>query len=382
MNISCMITSIGLYLDPKDVFLSLSLVCKEWHIELSGNYIGFWLKSYLSLKTPFSLEDAKRNISKLFKQEILRFNPWISTGGMSPYEYGNSFQNMWNYNGLPYSSYYARQSPGPFKKNLNCVAYYGGGFQSHYFYDSGHYDWYCTFQQGNLPIELLDFENNNKLDMLTLAPLFPEENIIDLDEQASVPKPWDPQIDFKSGRINGKIQFPYNPCRTELAFVNKIAIARPLYFTAPIRTVVIFFSQSDSEEINLDRFDIANNLVSIEDAKLLGIVDKEVNEEKIKYLEFKKRDEEWYPAIWIQFQTWKLSHFEIDLQRIHQVERVMVKLIDADDCRDKYEAEWMDPNYDILYCLFLGTSIAKEDSEEAEDKEEIYEIDSNEFILS
>mmetsp|Transcript_12636 Transcript_12636/g.12719 ORF Transcript_12636/g.12719 Transcript_12636/m.12719 type:complete len:140 (+) Transcript_12636:489-908(+) len=139
--------------------------------------------------------------------------------------------------------------------------------------------------------------------MLTLAPLFHEENIIDLDESASIPKPLDPQYDFKSGRINGKICFPYDPCRTKLAFVNKIAIARPLYFTAPIRTVVIFFSQIDSEDINLDQFNVANNLVTIEDAKLLGIVDKEVNEEKIKYLEFKKRDEEWYPALWIQFQT-------------------------------------------------------------------------------
>eukprot|EP00358_Blepharisma_japonicum_P004779 CAMPEP_0202942006 /NCGR_PEP_ID=MMETSP1395-20130829/2165_1 /ASSEMBLY_ACC=CAM_ASM_000871 /TAXON_ID=5961 /ORGANISM="Blepharisma japonicum, Strain Stock R1072" /LENGTH=60 /DNA_ID=CAMNT_0049637793 /DNA_START=961 /DNA_END=1140 /DNA_ORIENTATION=+ len=56
----------------------------------------------------------------------------------------------------------------------------------------------------------------------------------------------------------------------------------------------------------------------------------------------------------------------------------MVKLIDATDCRDSYQAEWMDPNYDILYCLFLGTSIKKEDIEEAAEAEEVAEAEEAE----
>ncbi|CAG9336266.1 unnamed protein product [Blepharisma stoltei] len=356
MEISCVIPSIGLFLSSKDTFLSLSLVCKEWHQLLSDNYVLFWLKSTLKTSSLISLEDAKLQFPGFANPEILNFQPWFSEGGISPKETGNCFRNIWTYDGLTYSTYYGSRTNSYFKKNIICSAFYeGGGYQSHFFFDYGHRDIFLA-ENYYFPEKYLDYNKYNIQELLTLAPLFPEENILDLQEYDPIPDPWNPIFDH-DGCEWERISYPYYPCQAEIAFVNEIAVARPLYFTSAIKTMVIFFSAKVEEEMDTKLLDIADDILTIEDAKRLGPIAAEVDLKREKYVEFQKVDKEWYPVIWIQFQSWKLNHFEIPLQSIHQVARVAIKMINTDDLREEFFHPDGDLNFDILYCLFLGRSI-------------------------
>lgn len=211
----------------------------------------------------------------------------------------NSFTNMWKYDGLTYSTYYGFGNRD-LQTNMNCLAYFAGGYQKpESFYEHGHCDIYSfRMNSHSLPEEHVDFVSYDTRDLLTFAPLFP--NYFRIGTNLMVPTN---EIDDPYLGINDTIHYPYNPDTNKTAFVTKVAIARPLYYTGAIRTMIIFACKNYEENVNFEDFYIGNSLHTIEMARVIGKIEHEVENEELMYIEYKKTDKDYYPLLWVQFQT-------------------------------------------------------------------------------
>ena len=142
-----------------------------------------------------------------------------------------------------------------------------------------------------------------------------------------------------------------------IPIVNRIAVARPLYFTGVVKTLIYIFA---NEEIGGDFgiYDEFNDIENYYDAMGLGDIVNHVNNEEFEYVEFlERKDRSVYPALWLQFKTWKANHIVVELKKCHSPKVACVKFINIDDRRADFNLQRMQPNFDIMYSLLLGTII-------------------------
>ena len=87
-----------------------------------------------------------------------------------------------------------------------------------------------------------------------------------------------------------------------IPLVKKIAVARPLYFTGNVKTLIFLFSDKNYSK-NFSDFDEYNDVNFFAYAKTLGKVINHHESEEIEYCEFEKDAKNIYPVLWVQFKT-------------------------------------------------------------------------------
>ena len=89
----------------------------------------------------------------------------------------------------------------------------------------------------------------------------------------------------------------------KLPIVKKIAIARPLFFTGCVKTMIFIFTNNiiSGEFEDFHEFDNKDSFI---EAKQLGEIANHVENEEIEYIEYlENKNKIMYPALWVQFKN-------------------------------------------------------------------------------
>lgn len=350
LKIEVLIGEISLYLDSFETFQVLCLVNKDiLAVVNTAAFKVYWLRSFFKIHWEINYKLLEKLFLAHVKNKILRFAPWKTDGGVSRFEHGNSFENMWRYNGTNYSTEYQMNSELPISSNRNCLAWFAGGKQTrNNFCQRFHNDLYTYTLFGpreKYRPELFDQEKCLILDPLGKKRL---KNIQELEalQRHNHPLPL-------PGSFN--TDFPVFPSE-EVPLITKIALARPFFYTGAVKTLLILLSE-DYQDIEFQYFDKFNNISTIEAAESIGKPMKKIENSEISYIEYEKTAG-FSPLLWVQFRKFNYNHIEIKLSSPCIGRAACVKLIDIDDRRADYDLASAQPNFDITYALFIGTSIS------------------------
>jgi hypothetical protein len=350
-SLNIVIGEICLFLDARTTFLIVSLVCKEFFFTINTNeYKLYWIKNVLGIDFNISMEQARMIYEATHKNMILNYCPWKTDGGVSPRETFNRFENMWEYNGSNYSTYYDDCSDFPIRANVNCLACFNGGLKQKDFFNSFYMDCYQYFYQRDTIPEKYDLRHYNQKKTLILDPLGQDLETLDTLDNMNFSRYF---------RLNSSKVFDHYvlPMKTseEIPFVTKIAVARPFFFTGAVKTLVVIACE-DYVDVDFEYFRQYNDINCVEAAETVGkVIKKKVDDEDVIYIEY-ARGKGFYPLMWMQFRSCRTNHVEIKLTKAHYPRIVCVKMIDIDDRREDYNMQ-VQPNYDITYTLFIGGTV-------------------------
>ena len=341
------------YLNTSEVFTNLSLVCKDWDSILSSStFRKFWMNLRLGLNIHVNLPDISIIYPSLKATSIINYEPWKTNGGTSLIEMRNSYYDMWQYNSDCYSTYYSENSTESLVKNICCLAYFTGQFQKKRFIEGFYADIYGLRYNPESICEKYSFDENDQCKTLVLDPLNETNKLSNYK-------------DFDLWLERGMTMFhqrrkvkSIDPIFSEtlIPIVNKIAVARPLYFTGVVKTLIYIFANEEIGDFEI--FNEFNDIENYYDAVGLGDIVNHVNNEEFEYVEFlERKGRSVYPALWLQFKTWKANHIVVELKKCHSPKIACVKFINIDDRRADFNLQSMQPNFDIMYSLLLGTII-------------------------
>ena len=257
---------------------------------------------------------------------------------------------MWNYNPLVYSTDYKQDSSLPLIKNAYCLANFCGGYQKNKFKKFFYVDLYkLAYYPATIRPEYSDFYRFNENKIFVLDPLSNTPYLNSQDYYAD--------IDFMQtyNYTPRKEVYNLNDSPSDCPpIIKKIAVARPLTYTGRVKTLLYLFVR-DAKLGEFENFEKFNDVESFEDAKgLAKIIKYEINEE-YEYVEFEETKDTIYPAVWVMFKTWKVNHLLIELKKCHHVRCACVNMINIDDTRRIHQMEKMQPNFDIMYSLLIGS---------------------------
>ena len=160
------------FLSTSEVFINLSLVCKDWNSILSsGSFRKFWMKLSLGLYPNLNLPDLSIIYPRLQSKNIINYEPWKTNGGTSLIESRNSYYEMWQYNSDCYSTFYSENSTESLVKNVCCLAYFTGKFQKKRFIQGLYTDIYSLRYSPESTCEKYIFDEIDQCKTLVLDPL-------------------------------------------------------------------------------------------------------------------------------------------------------------------------------------------------------------------
>ncbi|OMJ78601.1 hypothetical protein SteCoe_21525 [Stentor coeruleus] len=350
---SSIIYEISTYLKPEELFFNCACICKEANKVFDNDHFKiFWIKNHLNLTLDLSLYDLKCTFLDINSNTIVNFKPWFTNGGVSTREYRNSYANMWKYNADTYSTYYEEGENLKLIKNICCTAYFNGKIQYQNFTDGFYSDVYqLTYNPESLN-EKYNIEDLDHTKVLILDPLSNEKIDNYEDYDLKLYRPASVLNTAPTYKIRDTPKFPNNT----ISIVKKIAIARPVFFTGCVKSLIFIFSENSYTK-NFETFNAYNDIENIEKAKSLGNINKIEENNEFEWVEYNNTGKDYYPVLWMQFKTWKVNHIVINLTKCHHPKFVCVKFIDIDDRRSDWDLEDLQPNFDITYSLMLGSVV-------------------------
>ena len=82
------------YLDPIELKTILSLNSIYYSGLNSSNFQSFWLMTRMGLENSLNLSALRQAYDAFSRNEIIHYEPWLTTGGQSQRELRNSYNNM------------------------------------------------------------------------------------------------------------------------------------------------------------------------------------------------------------------------------------------------------------------------------------------------
>jgi hypothetical protein len=352
---STILTEICLYLTRSEVWPSLSHSSKFFHTLVnSDEFSQFWVRSRLGIPFSLSLSDLSCISKDFYNNQILNFHAWCTTGGVSDTDLKNSYQNMWTYSPESYSTYYQEFSTAGLVKNVCCSAYFAGEFQKKKFKKFFYSDLFqMIYNEETIPERFLDFDSHDVTKVFVLDPIG--------DRDESVEEYCD-TVDFTTSYHYRDVAVVADPKlipADQTPIIKKIAVARPYFFTGAVRSLVLILSRNRLTK-DYSEFDRYNDVNCYEVATRLGTEVRHENNEEYEFVEFKETEQEFYPAAWIMFKSMWCNQVLVELKNCHFAKFACVKMIEIDDRRRDYDLERMQPNYDIMYFLLVGSILADE----------------------
>lgn len=353
---STILYEISLYLNAKDILHNWACTSQQTNNLFNNEHFKiFWIKGHLSITLDIDLYSLIKAYLDIKMNTIVNFKPWLTNGGISAKEYRNSYSNMWKYNPDVYSTYYEEGEDLKLNRNVCCTAYFNGKIQRQDFAEGFYIDVYKLIFCPETIREMYKVENLDYNKVLMLDPLS-YENITNYEnfdlrlERGASMLTFIPKYVIKNTPI-----IPQNV----IPIVKKMAIARPLFYTGCVKSLIIIFSE-DSYTNQYEEFDKFNDIMDIDMAKHLGNTIKIEENDDFEWVEYDRSNKKYYPVLWMQFKTWKANHLVITLTKCHYPTFACVKLLDIDDRRLDCGLQKMQPNYDITYTLMLGSIVDKE----------------------
>lgn len=140
------------------------------------------------------------------------------------------------------------------------------------------------------------------------------------------------------------------PSPTAIGLITHVGVARPAFFTCPIRTVMVF-TQLTAESRDLSAYYGLNDPASIPNADLCY---REETEEYLSY-EFTGGDG---ALLWLQYKSARCSQAAVQLKRPRLMQYCDVLLVDVEDRRLQYG--YPESGMDVTYVAFGGRIVPLE----------------------
>ena len=86
--------------------------------------------------------------------------------------------------------------------------------------------------------------------------------------------------------------------------------------------------------------------------------------EGVDCVEFTPGDDSYYPLLWLHFPSLAYNHVRVRLARPQAIRHVTALLYTIEDTREEYNLLEVQPNFDLMFILLLGTIEGAEAEEE------------------
>lgn len=140
------------------------------------------------------------------------------------------------------------------------------------------------------------------------------------------------------------------PSPTAIGLITHVGIARPAFFTCPIRTVMVF-TKLTAEPTDLSTYYGLNNPTDVRNTGLCW----ESETEDYRSIEF---DQGEGALIWLQYKAEQCSQISVKLQKPRLMQYCEIILVDIDDRRVQYG--YSESGIDIMYVVFAGKIVPLE----------------------
>ena len=348
--------NVGNYLRLAEILSGLGLTSKFLHQKITS-LLAPLLREYivnggtLERSTASQIQELLSSPSKL-----LQFLPLYYNGGISNREISTSFEAMWEFSGVNYSTYYSDEG-GELLGNMLAVGYFSGLPGVNLMSERFHYDIYTIRKiPEGIDEEIDSALKTDYLAAITLDFLTPNyhtnqkmmigvdtwnRRLVEITYQSKVP----PVLEH---------YYPYAPTAPGLALIREICIARPLMYTGPVKTLLIVAGRRDGDALSVAAYKQWEGVDTYDKAVRVGSCTQRLLE-GVEVVEYAYQQGDYWPLLWVNFLDIGHNHVRVPLNRPQCFRTAAVLLSSIEDRRAPPYAAYLQPNFDIMFTVFLGS---------------------------
>lgn len=345
--------NVGEYLTPTEVLSGLGLTCRGMQEKVRG-LIGPLLREYIVNGVVLQRASAATLQALLASPpHLLHFLPLYYNGGVSTWELVNSFEAMWEFSGLTYSTFYSRGGNKPLENRL-AVGYFAGVAGENRMGEEFHHD-LTTIKTRPWDVsediwEILARDKRSALTLDFLTPSYKKQPaMIKTDDEWE--RLWQEITRSETSALERR--YPYSPLAPNFALVREVCVARPLLFTGAVKTLLIVVGSLEGDQMLPEVYKQWEGVDSYEKAAQVGRHELR-RLEGVEVLEFTAQPGAYWPLLWIHFIDIAHNHVRIPLLRPQSFRTAAVLLSSIEDRRAVYNLAHLQPNFDIMFTVFLG----------------------------
>ena len=352
-----MLLNVGGYLHPTELLSGLGLACTGLQEKVKG-LLGPLLREYIVNGAALQGVSGPAVQALLCSPpHLLRFLPLYYNGGVSNREVVNSFEAMWEFSGLNYSTFYGESEDRGLENRL-AVGYFAGVAGENRMGEEFHYD--LTMIK-TMPWEVRDdvweILQRDKRAALTLDFLTPYYKtkpamLMPVEEWNRLCRQISPNTTGTPPALERL--YPYSPLAHGLALVREVCVARPLLYTGAVKTLLVVVGRLEGSQLAPDVYKQWEGVNTYEKAVQVGSHFPLRRLEGVEVLEFAAQTGEYWPLLWLHFPDRAHNHVRIPLLRPQTFRTAAVLFSSIEDSRDAFNLSHMQPNFDIMFTVFLG----------------------------
>lgn len=349
--------NVGGYLRPTELLSGLGLTCRGLQEKVKG-LLGPLLREYIV--NGAALQGMSGTVCQALlcsPPHLLRFLPLYYNGGVSTREVVNSFEAMWEFSGLCYSTFYSEGKDQALADRL-AVGYFAGVAGENRMREEFHYDLtmikMMPWEVQDEVWEILARDKRAALTLDFLTPCYKKEPAMIMPEAE-----WNrlcSKIHNSAAETVPVLQrmYPYSPLASNLALVREVCVARPLLYTGSVKTLLIIVGRLAGDEMNPGVYRQWEGINTYEKAVQVGSHFPLRRLEGVEVLEFSAQTGDYWPLVWLHFPDRAHNHVRIPLQRPQTFCTAAVLFSSIEDTREAFHLSHLQPNFDIMFTVFLG----------------------------
>ena len=351
--------NVGSFCTPRELMHGLGLTNKHFQGEIRC-LLAALLREYIVNGWDLQGFSGEQLVSILSPApHLLEFLPLYYNGGLSNREIYTSFESLWEFSGTVYSTFYSDTGEGLIGNRL-AVGYFSGRPGQNLMSERFHFDvQVVTKMPWQMDAELRAVWKTHRQTMITLDFLTPSytsspQMLIDEDT-------WNQRLDeiFNLNRTAPVLEktYPYAPLASGLAIVREVCVARPFNYTGPVKTMLIVVGKLDGSELSTDVYKQWEEVDSYEKAVQVGSGTMRLIE-GVETYEYAAQLGDYWPLLWVNFLDIGHNHVRVPLLRPQCFRTAALLLSSIDDRRTNYSVTHLQPNFDIMFTVFLGNIAA------------------------
>lgn len=347
------VLNLGEYLTPTEMLSGLGLTCRGMQEKVRG-LLGPLLREYIVNGVALqSVSAATLQALLVSPPHLLRFLPLYYNGGVSTHELVNSFEAMWEFSGLCYSTFYNKERDKPLENRL-AVGYFAGVEGENRMGKEFHHDltiiktrpWDVSDEMW----EILARDKRSALTLDFLTPCYKKQPAMIMTEE-EWERRWQEITRSETSVLERR--YAYSPLAPSVALVREVCVARPLHFTGAVKTLLIVVGSLEGDQMSPEVYKQWEGVDSYEKAERVGRHELR-RLEGVEVVEFAAQSGAYWPLLWIHFIDIAHNHVRIPLLRPQSFRTAAVLFSSIEDRRAMYHLAHLQPNFDIMFTVFLG----------------------------
>ena len=348
--------NVGSYCAPADLLTGLGLTSKSLHVKILS-LLAPLLREYIVNGAALQSNSAiQLQLLLSTSSHLLQFLPLYYDGGLSTREMQTSFEAMWEFSGVNYSTYYTEGS-GDLVGNKLAVGYFSGLPGANLMSEKFHFD--ANVLKGmpeQIDEELQTVLKADLLAAITLDFLTPNYSVN--SKMLMTAADWNHRLHQVVNQTQEvpvlERYYPYTPKGPGLALVREVCVARPFNYTGPVKTLLIVAGRLDGNALSPRAYKQWEGVDTYEKAVQVGS-GRLRRLEGVEVLEYAYQQGDYWPLLWVNFPDIGHNHVRVPLQRPQCFRTAAVLLSSIEDRRAIARTSTLQPNFDIMFTVFLGS---------------------------